>query len=542
MAAPTFILDGSNLAWLGPGDGPALAPVDAIADTLRAQWPGCKVITVCDASLRHRLDARDRAEHQRRTKAGELVEAPADEDADAYILAAARQLEGCVVTRDLYRDRPGERAGVPMLRPALIGGAVVLGEPKVYASADAERSEAVEGFGERVAPGPLPGGAPVAASVVDDEAVASESSKASEASEPPKASEPSDQSKAPEPSESSKASKPSKASKASKASKPSEPPSEAKASEPEPEPEPKPKPKPKPRKRATKSKATPKTPPPAPASQTALGAVILLALIGGAAALGWWLWADPAPPPAPRDPGVYVVRSCRAWQIADDERIVLHPRPGECVTSVVALGPGRLAATVEASETRLVVVDGDARGEGVTLGPVELDARLIGAEGDAVLMRLAEGPALAVVGLDGVERRRVEAWGGGVRAEGAVVLSGPGATPVWVGGLAAIEASAAAGGAESDRRLAPWVAVAPGGGRYAVVEETESGAVVVVETAKRGVARRMPLPGRWGRSVDGLAWGPRGLYATAGGGLLLAPLDGEWRVVARKAERVAEAL
>lgn len=162
MSGPTFVLDGSNLAWLGPGDGAALAPIDAIVEALRTEWAGAQVIVIADASLRHRLSSADKAEHQRRARAGALVEAPADEDADAYILAAARRLGGCVVTRDLYRDRRDARAGLPMIRPALIGGAVILGEPKMFVGSDGDRSVAVapETLGEHHAPAPLPGAAP----------------------------------------------------------------------------------------------------------------------------------------------------------------------------------------------------------------------------------------------------------------------------------------------------------------------------------------------------------------------------------------------
>ncbi|MEZ4436186.1 MAG: hypothetical protein R3F65_27630 [bacterium] len=620
MRAPTFILDGSNLAWLGPGEGAALAPIDAIADTLRAEWPGCKVIVVCDASLRHRLDERDRAEHGRRAKAGALVEAPADEDADAYILAAAKQLEACVVTRDLYRDRRAERAGVPMLRPALIGGAVVLGEPKVFASAGDERSTSVDpaALGARVAPGPLPGGAPVrvrggededeeddedavsaprpaargrGAAVDDDEDEASgprpaargrraaveddededEGEEDADDEEAPRApprpvirvemasDPPEEEEFTPHPAakvggkasggtasggkasggkaSGGKASDGSasggKAGKGSSGKRSDGESSDGMAEKAS-------------RGKAADGKAADgkagkaagakaaegkgaggkasggssragraAAPSPAPPGQTALGAVILLALLAGAGALVWWLvGGDPAPTP-PRDPGVVFVRGCRAWvRAGGEERIAVYVRPGECVTSARALGPERFAATIEGERARVVLVKGDTRTHDFAVAGapalLAVDARhlLVGGDGEATLYTYGGEPVhrAPVVGAASAEAVAVVLWHGCPagcgrwrRARGDDALR------------EAVEAVAIdddAGAPPAGRRFVGPVAIAPDGERFAaLVDEGEGAAVLVFGPAR----------GRWsgGRCRGG---GRGGGWAGVGGG------------------------
>ena len=605
MRAPTFILDGSNLAWLGPGDGAALAPIDAIADTLRAEWPGCKVITLCDASLRHRLDEQDRAEHGRRTKAGTLVEAPADEDADAYILAAARQLDACVVTRDLYRDRRAERAGVPMLRPALIGGAVILGEPKVFAQADDERSVAVDpaAFGARVSPGPLPGGAPLQARRVrggdeeegegeDDEGDEDEDDDEDAESERrpvarprihlDRASEPEAEEFTPNPASSeadeafdevTPAAKPprGKASAKTSANAPAKAAGKASAKTPA----------------KAAAKATAKTPaktsvkasaPAPPVRQTVLGAVILLTLAAGLAALGWWLFADATPPP--RDPGVYFVRGCRAWILAaGEERIAVHARPGECITSVAAIGPDRLAMTsTDGAGSHVTLIAGDAREQtfAVATGAVTT-ATLLAADDEHVLVRLEgasvgaggggeAGEAEAVLYRHGGERvRRVDTIGAAVAGARAVVVHPrcPGGCAGWhlaagsgvllraIGAIgdatdaadAATDATDATDATPNHRFLGP-AALEPAGRRLALVALVDGEPAVLIvdpEAAPPRTERVLLLPGRWARAVDGIAWTDVGLFVTGGDALLLHIEGSDWQQVTSKARRASPA-
>lgn len=137
----TFIIDGSNVAHAGAGRGAAFRNIEAVIDQLQFEYAGSAVKTVVDASLRHALSSRaeaDRLEHAIRS--GAVIQAPADEDADHFILELARRLGGCVVTLDLYRDRQSQRAGIPMLRPMITDGLVVLGRPCVFRTVGDRRS------------------------------------------------------------------------------------------------------------------------------------------------------------------------------------------------------------------------------------------------------------------------------------------------------------------------------------------------------------------------------------------------------------------
>ncbi len=560
----TFILDGSNLAWLGPGDGPALAPVDAIADALRAEWPGCKVIAVCDASLRHRLDERDKAEHQRRTTAGALVEAPADEDADAYILDAARRLEGCVVTRDLYRDRREARAGIPMLRPALIGGAVILGDPKVFTTADSDRGEALpaDALGERVPPTPLPGGDAVPATAADEptpEPEAPPEPKPEPGPEPEPEAQPEPESQ-PEPPPKPKAkSKPGAKSKTRSTAKP-----RSKA-QPRSEPEP-------------RSKGAPEPQPAAGATSTAFGAVILLALASAIGGVAWWLTADPLPSEVPPD-GVLFVRNCKGWWLADgEERIVFHARPDACATSIAAAGPGRWLVTVidgpgprTEGAVRLVTADPGGERSAVELtrgrpGAGELvaetaDARIAGLDPAGGLVALEVSPAAGrpsiwvVRTLDGGVRAHTErAAGLALTAGRAAVLrhhcrtaDRPGCGTAHIAddldaALAAAETAAPPEGPAP--RWAGPAAFSPDGRRLALAEAFDGprGGVVLIDVAT-GDRRRLDFTARDAGRVTGLAWTSGGLYLGVGEALYALDPNGDplWRPVARKADRAMPA-
>lgn len=556
MSGPTFILDGSNLAWLGPGDGPALAPVDAIADTLRAEWPGCKVITVCDASLRHRLDPPDKAEHQRRTAAGTLVEAPADEDADAYILDAARRLEGCVVTRDLYRDRRAARAGIPMLRPALIGGAVILGDPKVFPSADSDRGEPLDParLGARVTPPPLPGGAPVEAAAEEDEG--DDEGDGEAAPEPPK--------------------------RRSRKKKPAPEPDGAPEDEGEPEPPaPEPPPKPAPRIRDRRVR-DPEPPPPArrpattaPPGRTALGAFILLGLAAAVGAVAWWVLADDRPPSVGEpEPALLFVRNCRGWlRHGDDERIVFYPRAGRCATSIAELDPRRrLATVVDGAGPRtegpvyLVVLDADdaprevelTRGRPAAAGrPTErATARIVGVDGPGGRVALevspaADRPSLWVLrAVDGDVLGHAAGLAGlALGPDGAAALrhgcpAGCGTVHRAASFAEAVAAAEAPADAPADGpRWAGPAVFSPDGARLAVAEAFagREGAVVIVDAD--GARRRLALRARGDGEVTGLAWTADGLYLGVGETLYATDPggDGAWWPVTRAADRVAPA-
>lgn len=118
------IVDGSNVAHSTEAGGARLVNIVLVCRKLVEE--GYRPIVVADAALRHQID--DPAEFERMVEVGEIHQAPAGTDADYFILAFARELEGRVVSNDRFKDRldafPEAREQV--IRFMIVGGEVVL--------------------------------------------------------------------------------------------------------------------------------------------------------------------------------------------------------------------------------------------------------------------------------------------------------------------------------------------------------------------------------------------------------------------------------
>lgn len=119
---PIAIVDGSNVAH-STGDQAHLKNILLVCSRLESE--GYEPIVVVDAALRHQID--DRPVYEQMVEAGKLRQAPAGTDADYFILAFARELDGSVVSNDRFRDRekafPEARERV--IRYMIVGNEVV---------------------------------------------------------------------------------------------------------------------------------------------------------------------------------------------------------------------------------------------------------------------------------------------------------------------------------------------------------------------------------------------------------------------------------
>lgn len=95
------IIDGSNVAHSTEGERPRLENITLVWNELEAE--GYEPVAVVDAALRHQIDERERFEEL--VEQGKIKQAPAGTDADYFILAFARELEGVVVSNDRFKDR-----------------------------------------------------------------------------------------------------------------------------------------------------------------------------------------------------------------------------------------------------------------------------------------------------------------------------------------------------------------------------------------------------------------------------------------------------
>jgi hypothetical protein len=97
-----------------------------IEDTL----PGSPIYFIADARTRHRVDNKELFEEA--CSRGEIVQTPAGESADYYIIEYARTKGNCIIiSRDGYKDNPHSKAIAGILVPfTIIGDAIIL-SPKI---------------------------------------------------------------------------------------------------------------------------------------------------------------------------------------------------------------------------------------------------------------------------------------------------------------------------------------------------------------------------------------------------------------------------
>lgn len=115
------IIDGSNVAYWGTPDAPALEPVRAVIDCLRRE--GTTPYVVFDANIGYKVKGRHLDKNEMRRALGgvryEIV--PAGTIADVRIIELASAEAATIVTNDLFRDHPESRP-IPKRRGYHAGG------------------------------------------------------------------------------------------------------------------------------------------------------------------------------------------------------------------------------------------------------------------------------------------------------------------------------------------------------------------------------------------------------------------------------------
>lgn len=101
-ANPAIVVDGSNIAYLvkTPEGKASLEALLTVRDKLREM--GYRPIIIVDASLHHHIDNPRKLDQL--IDSGEINQAPADTDADVFVLKTARDFGARIVTDDQYKD------------------------------------------------------------------------------------------------------------------------------------------------------------------------------------------------------------------------------------------------------------------------------------------------------------------------------------------------------------------------------------------------------------------------------------------------------
>ncbi|MFJ3619928.1 Hsp70 family protein [Streptomyces iakyrus] len=118
-APAVFVVDGSNLAWIGrsprqPGvygddDRPSYAQLLAARVALALRHPDAVMHVVVDATFRHKVAEEERAAVEAALGKGDLIQPPAGTEGkgDALVTAIAEDTHGTVVTNDNYVELQG---------------------------------------------------------------------------------------------------------------------------------------------------------------------------------------------------------------------------------------------------------------------------------------------------------------------------------------------------------------------------------------------------------------------------------------------------
>ncbi|MEU3038675.1 Hsp70 family protein [Streptomyces griseoaurantiacus] len=124
-APAVFVVDGSNLAWIGrsprePGvygddDRPSYAQLRSVLTALASNHPGAVLHVVVDATFRHKVAREERPAVEEALAKGDLIQPPAGTEGkgDALVTAIAQDTHGTVVTNDNYVELQGRH---PWLR------------------------------------------------------------------------------------------------------------------------------------------------------------------------------------------------------------------------------------------------------------------------------------------------------------------------------------------------------------------------------------------------------------------------------------------
>jgi len=126
--APLAIVDGSNLAWARTTDDghPRLDNVRLVRSALAER--GYQALVVVDAALRHQLDRHDAGELDRQIAAQDVIQAPAETDADQWVISIADHHGAPVVSNDRFDEyRPSYPwLGDRRVAVVLVGDAALL--------------------------------------------------------------------------------------------------------------------------------------------------------------------------------------------------------------------------------------------------------------------------------------------------------------------------------------------------------------------------------------------------------------------------------
>jgi molecular chaperone DnaK len=106
----SFVVDGSNIAWLGKsrarGEAPSLTRLTDAVQALAKEYSEAKITVFIDPAFRHQIDPTERAALDAAISSGEVIQVPAGTHgkADRSVVELAGRTNATVVTNDNYAE------------------------------------------------------------------------------------------------------------------------------------------------------------------------------------------------------------------------------------------------------------------------------------------------------------------------------------------------------------------------------------------------------------------------------------------------------
>jgi hypothetical protein len=122
---PSIVVDVANIMFQGKGKRAKLANFLLVRCALEAECPGASIFYLADASTRYKVDDKDAFEEL--CEAGVILQTPAGEQADHYLLSYAERIPDCIVVScDRFKEYELTEDMRGRIVPALIIGTQVI--------------------------------------------------------------------------------------------------------------------------------------------------------------------------------------------------------------------------------------------------------------------------------------------------------------------------------------------------------------------------------------------------------------------------------
>jgi len=124
----TILIDLSNVVFFQNSKQGEMKYYVQMKNILEEKLPGAAIFFIADASTRYRVN--DKESFEKACKAKSIIQTPAGEGADYYIIEYARENGNCIIiSRDLFKDSPHRKSIIDIVVPfSIIGNRIIFSQ------------------------------------------------------------------------------------------------------------------------------------------------------------------------------------------------------------------------------------------------------------------------------------------------------------------------------------------------------------------------------------------------------------------------------